>query len=117
MTFSITHLCVWLALLFSTCNSAALPSRYAARALVIDDVSQLNPEYDYVVIGGGTSGLVVANRLTEDPNITVLVIEYGYVYVLITSPFPIDPASTTNTEPFSQRCSGRLNCYTRPSRP
>jgi len=24
--------------------------------------------YDYVIIGGGTSGLVVANRLTEDPS-------------------------------------------------
>ncbi|KAL2149057.1 hypothetical protein VTH82DRAFT_1743 [Thermothelomyces myriococcoides] len=33
--------------------------------------------YDYVIVGGGTSGLVVANRLTEEPNITVLVIERG----------------------------------------
>jgi choline dehydrogenase-like flavoprotein len=32
---------------------------------------------DYVVIGGGTAGLVVANRLTEDPNIHVLVLEAG----------------------------------------
>jgi len=93
MTFPITRFFIWLALVFSTCNSAALPSHHAPRALVIDDVSQLKSEYDYVIIGGGTSGLVVANRLTEDPNITVLVIEYGYVYVPISSrqPFTIQP--------------------------
>ncbi|KAH6842244.1 GMC oxidoreductase-domain-containing protein [Chaetomium sp. MPI-CAGE-AT-0009] len=34
--------------------------------------------YDYVIVGGGTSGLVVANRLTEDSKTTVLVIERGY---------------------------------------
>ncbi|GAB1319759.1 Glucose-methanol-choline oxidoreductase N-terminal domain-containing protein [Madurella fahalii] len=34
--------------------------------------------YDYIVVGAGVSGLVVANRLTENPNTTVLVIERGY---------------------------------------
>ncbi|KAK4168294.1 putative GMC oxidoreductase [Cladorrhinum sp. PSN259] len=34
--------------------------------------------YDYVIVGGGTSGLVLANRLTEDRRTTVLVIERGY---------------------------------------
>ena len=33
--------------------------------------------FDFVVIGGGTSGLVVANRLTEDPHVQVLVLEAG----------------------------------------
>ncbi|KAK5105992.1 hypothetical protein LTS08_000108 [Lithohypha guttulata] len=34
-------------------------------------------KYDYIVVGGGTAGCVVAARLTEDPNITVGVIEAG----------------------------------------
>ncbi|KAF4620899.1 hypothetical protein D9613_001210 [Agrocybe pediades] len=34
-------------------------------------------EYDYIVIGGGTAGLAVANRLTENPNVTVVVLEFG----------------------------------------
>ncbi|KAL9620827.1 MAG: hypothetical protein Q9160_004727 [Pyrenula sp. 1 TL-2023] len=33
--------------------------------------------YDYIVCGGGTSGCVVARRLAEDSNVTVLVIEAG----------------------------------------
>lgn len=34
-------------------------------------------EFDIIIIGGGTAGLVVANRLTEDANTRVLVIEAG----------------------------------------
>lgn len=37
----------------------------------------MGSSYDYVVIGGGTAGLVVAARLTEDPNIHVAVLEAG----------------------------------------
>lgn len=35
-------------------------------------------EYDYVIIGTGTAGCVLANRLTEDATSTVLAIEAGH---------------------------------------
>lgn len=34
--------------------------------------------YDYVIVGGGTSGLTVGDRLTADGKYTVLVIEHGF---------------------------------------
>ncbi|KAJ8126808.1 hypothetical protein O1611_g6832 [Lasiodiplodia mahajangana] len=37
----------------------------------------MSESYDYVVVGGGTAGLVVAARLTEDADVRVLVIEAG----------------------------------------
>ncbi|KAF2458714.1 hypothetical protein BDY21DRAFT_385186 [Lineolata rhizophorae] len=59
------------------------------------DASSVKDSYDYIVVGGGQSGLVIANRLSEDESKTVLCVEYGY---FDNRPSQIEPASAVDYE-------------------
>ncbi|KAJ7497714.1 aryl-alcohol-oxidase from pleurotus Eryingii [Mycena latifolia] len=72
-------------------------------AAVIDNVADLiksNPKFNFIVVGGGTAGNVIANRLSENPDHSVLVLEAGGSYPdevsNITVPF-FCPQATPNT--------------------
>ncbi|KAF2175443.1 GMC oxidoreductase [Zopfia rhizophila CBS 207.26] len=55
--------------------ASALP-----HAAVKRQISQLRHSYDFIIAGGGTTGLTVADRLTEAfPEKSVLLVEYGEI--------------------------------------
>ncbi|PWZ02593.1 alcohol oxidase [Testicularia cyperi] len=61
----------------SSSSSSGPSARERLASLASHLLPSGNTEFDYIIVGGGTAGAVLANRLTEDRDVTVAVIEGG----------------------------------------
>ena len=61
----------------------------------------MEEEYDYIIVGAGSAGCVLANRLSEDPNVSVLLLEFGGSDKSIFIQMPTALSIPMNTERFA----------------
>ncbi|KAI9151962.1 glucose oxidase [Paramyrothecium foliicola] len=72
-----TALAAWLVCFAHWLPVTASPLASSLHSNIFTRQSEIKSEYDYIIVGGGTAGLVVADRLTENGQFDVLVIERG----------------------------------------
>ena len=65
-------------------------------------------EFDYIVVGAGSSGAVLAGRLSEDPSVKVLLLEAGPPDRSFWIHLPIGYGKTMWSERYNWRPARRL---------
>jgi choline dehydrogenase-like flavoprotein len=79
-----------LASLASVAVAAALPEQHQQERSLL---GFLDSTFDYVVVGAGTAGAAIAARLSENPDVTVALIEAGTYYQVTNIAFSVTPGA------------------------